>query len=243
MRTPESPALPAVSWIGDHHLLLTFAKDAPPEALWSIAHHLTRHPPLHVNSITPAECSILLTLDARALSAATHDPSTDIAQYINTLAHTASTSQQPEIHQQEINNQEIPVCYEPNYAPDLADVALICNIQPEDVPRLHAQAPHRVRFLGFMPGFAYIDGLPPSLSVPRLPAPRTRVPAGSVAIAGNRTGIYPFDVPGGWRIIGRTPLKMFDAQRTPAALLTPGDRVRFVPISAHRFAQLAEGAQ
>ncbi len=130
---------------------------------------------------------------------------------------------------------EIPVCYDVELAPDLADVAAHAGIDPGEVTRLHAAAQYRVCFLGFTPGFPYLMGLPERLATPRLPTPRRRVPAGSVAIGGAQAGIYPFDTPGGWRLIGRTPLRMFDLRRDPPALVAPGDSLRFVPISSREF--------
>jgi KipI family sensor histidine kinase inhibitor len=112
----------------------------------------------------------------------------------------------------------------------------------DQIVALHSGAEHVVRFLGFAPGFAYIAGLPTALVVPRLDSPRVRVPAGSVGIAADRTGIYPREGPGGWRLIGRTPLKMFDVEREPAALLRAGDRVRFVPIDEARFRTMDDGS-
>lgn len=125
---------------------------------------------------------------------------------------------------------EIPVRYGGELGPDLADVARHAGLPPERVIELHASATYLVYFLGFSPGFPYLGGLPPELATPRLPAPRRRVPAGSVAIGGSQAGIYPMDSPGGWRLIGRTPLTLFDAQADPPARLAMGDRVRFVPI-------------
>jgi KipI family sensor histidine kinase inhibitor len=124
---------------------------------------------------------------------------------------------------------EIPVCYGGEFGPDLDAVARHAGLTPERVVELHASAEYLVYFLGFSPGFPYLGGLPPELAIPRLEAPRTRVPAGSVAIGGSQTGIYPVESPGGWRIIGRTPARLFDPQASPPALLAMGDRLRFVP--------------
>jgi KipI family sensor histidine kinase inhibitor len=129
---------------------------------------------------------------------------------------------------------EIPVHYGGECGPDLADVAGHAGLPPERVIELHSSASYLVYFLGFSPGFPYLGGLPPELATPRLAAPRTRVPAGSVAIGGSQAGIYPMESPGGWRIIGRTALALFDAQASPPALLAMGDRVRFVPIREGR---------
>ncbi|HEV2235461.1 MAG TPA: 5-oxoprolinase subunit PxpB [Ktedonobacterales bacterium] len=123
----------------------------------------------------------------------------------------------------------IPVHYGGADGPDLEPLARELGLAPADVVRLHAGAEYRVYFLGFIAGFPYLGGLPPALAAPRLPTPRTRVPAGSVGIAGQQTGLYPVASPGGWRLIGRTPATLFDPAADPPTLLRPGDRVRFVP--------------
>lgn len=125
---------------------------------------------------------------------------------------------------------EVPVVYD---GPDLPDVAAHCRLSVEEVVRLHTQTTYTVYMMGFLPGFAYLGKLPDALITPRLASPRTRVPAGSVAVAGAQTGIYPFDSPGGWRLIGRTALKPFDPQRTPPFLFAPGDTVRFVALDGN----------
>ena len=124
---------------------------------------------------------------------------------------------------------EIPVRYGGEDGPDLADVAALNDLRPDDVVELHAGTEYRVYFLGFAPGFAYLGPVPAQIATPRLDAPRQRIPAGSVGIAAEQTGVYPFELPGGWRIIGRTDLSMWDLRRDSPALLRPGDRVRFVP--------------
>jgi len=108
----------------------------------------------------------------------------------------------------------------------------------EEVVRLHTSATYRVCFLGFTAGFAYLGGLPEALNAPRLATPRRAVAAGSVGIAGSQTGIYPAETPGGWRLIGRTPLRMFDPQAQPPTRVQAGDRVRFVAIDRAEFEQL-----
>jgi inhibitor of KinA len=130
------------------------------------------------------------------------------------------------------------VCYGGEFGPDLSDAAALHNLTPEQAIEAHASATYTVCFLGFAPGFAYLGGLPDALATPRLPTPRRRVPAGSVGIAGHQTGVYPFSTPGGWRLIGRTPLKMFRPDREAMCLLAIGDRVRFTPVSRERFTAL-----
>ncbi len=123
---------------------------------------------------------------------------------------------------------DIPVVYGGEYGPDLEGVAERAGFDPEEVARRHAAATYRVYLVGFAPGFAYLGGLDPALATPRLEAPRPRVAAGSVGIAGNQTGVYPAELPGGWRIIGRTPAALWDPDREPPSLLRPGQAVRFI---------------
>jgi len=123
---------------------------------------------------------------------------------------------------------EIPVAYGGEYGPDLEAVAALTGHTPDEVVEIHSSAEYLVYFLGFSPGFPYLGGMPESIAAPRLETPRKRVPAGSVAIGGRQTGVYPIASPGGWRIIGRTPLRLFDPDADPPVLLQMGDRVRFV---------------
>jgi len=129
----------------------------------------------------------------------------------------------------------IPVVYGGSYGPDLDYVAKFCQITPEEVVRLHCSKPYHIYMIGFMPGFPYMGELPEALVTPRLKTPRLSVPAGSVAIAQRQTGIYPMESPGGWQIIGRTPVQLFDPEKEPAALLQMGDLVQFYPISEKEF--------
>lgn len=122
---------------------------------------------------------------------------------------------------------EIPVRYGGEWGPDLEEVAALHGISADEVVRLHTEAEYRVHLIGFVPGFPYLGGLSPRLHTPRRDSPRTAVPAGSVGIGGGQTGIYPAESPGGWRLIGRTPLALFDPRRDPPALLRAGDLVRF----------------
>lgn len=124
---------------------------------------------------------------------------------------------------------ELRVAYGGADGPDLADVASRTGLAERDVVRLHAAETYRVLVLGFAPGFPYLGLVPAALELPRRVTPRVRVPAGSVAIAGRQTGVYPFESPGGWHVIGRTDAALWDSLREPTALLAPGDRVRFVP--------------
>lgn len=133
---------------------------------------------------------------------------------------------------------EIAVCYGAAFGPDLARVASRAKLSPEDVVRRHAAAEYWVAMVGFAPGFPYLVGLPAELATPRLAKPRTAVPAGSVGIAGAQTGIYPLATPGGWNLIGRTALKLFDPSAAQPARLQVGDRVKFRAVSAEQFARM-----
>jgi KipI family sensor histidine kinase inhibitor len=133
----------------------------------------------------------------------------------------------------------IPVCYEAEYAPDLAEVAAHSKLPTEEVIRLHSSETYAVYFLGFSPGFAYMGVLPPVLRIPRLGTPRTHVAAGSVAIAEEQTAVYPVDSPGGWRLIGRTPIRIFDPEVPQPSRFQTGDRVRFVPIDRETFSDMS----
>jgi inhibitor of KinA len=130
---------------------------------------------------------------------------------------------------------EIPVCYEQECGPDLAEVAQRAGLTPAAVIERHQSAEYRVEAIGFVPGFAYLGGLDASLHTPRRATPRAAVPRGSVGIGGAQTGIYALETPGGWNLIGRTPLMLFDPQRPQPALLRAGDRVRFRAIPAEEF--------
>jgi inhibitor of KinA len=131
---------------------------------------------------------------------------------------------------------EIPVCYGGEGGADLADVAAQAGLSSEDVVALHAGSAYLVQAIGFAPGFAYLGGLPAKIHTPRRPTPRTVVPAGTVGIGGAQTGVYPLMTPGGWNLIGRTPLRLFEGGRHEPALLRAGDRVTFRAINAEEFA-------
>ena len=137
---------------------------------------------------------------------------------------------------------EIPVCYGGKHGVDLDAAAAELGLTPDALVERHAAPLYTVAMIGFAPGFPYLDGLDPALALPRLATPRSRVPAGSVGIGGAQTGIYPRESPGGWRLLGRTPLTLFDPDTDPPSRLLPGDRVRFVAIDEAAFAALARDA-
>ena len=133
---------------------------------------------------------------------------------------------------------EIPVCYDPEFGHDLAGLAQTKNLTTSELVAMHSGGTYRVHCIGFTPGFPFMSGLPPALATPRRPVPRTEIAAGSVAIGGAQTGIYPRKSPGGWHVVGRTPLRLFDVTANPPSLLATGDRVTFQQISRDEFEKL-----
>ena len=132
----------------------------------------------------------------------------------------------------------IPVCYGADFGPDLPGVARFARMTEDEVVALHAAGTYHVFMLGFVPGFAYLGSVDPRIAAPRHTTPRVRVPPGSVGIAGAQTGIYPAETPGGWQLIGRTPLKPFDIGRPDPFLMKPGDSVTFLPIDRAEYERL-----
>jgi len=188
---------------------------------------LELEPVAGVRNLHPAYCSLLVKFDALKFS---HEEMEGILRRF--LARL------DEVKLSEPRLVEIPVCYGGEFGPDLAEAAGLRGMTAAQVIELHSSVEYQVYFLGFVPGFAYLGELPKELVTPRLAAPRRKVPVGSVGIAANHTGVYPFATPGGWRLLGRTPIKMFRADREGLSLLAIGDRVRFTPIDAQRFAAL-----
>jgi KipI family sensor histidine kinase inhibitor len=177
-----------------------------------------------LRNLHPGYASLLVDFEPRLL---THRDAAALIR--DTLAHhQADTMPAP-------RHIEIPVVYGGEHGPDLADVASHTGLSPERVIELHAAAEYFVYFVGFSTCFPYLGGLPAELATPRLSAPRKHVPVGSVAIGGPQAGVYPLDSPGGWRLIGRTPLRLFEPDNVPPPLLRMGDRVRFVPTAEARF--------
>ena len=173
-----------------------------------------------VTNVHPAYASILIDFDPLAVSPR------DMEFVVTRLYAQAAAAPLPEPRM-----VEIPVAYGGEYGPDLEAVAVLTGHTPEEVIALHSGAEYLVYFLGFSPGFPYLGGLPEAIAAPRLETPRKRVPAGSVAIGGRQTGVYPLASPGGWRIIGCTPLQLFRPDADPPVLLQMGDHVRFVPVA------------
>jgi inhibitor of KinA len=132
----------------------------------------------------------------------------------------------------------IPVCYGGEYGPDLEYVARHHNLTPEEVISIHSEGEYLAYMIGFAPGFPFLGGLSEKIATPRRPSPRTSIPAGSVGIAGMQTGVYPISTPGGWQLIGQTPVKLFLPKQNPPSLLQAGDIVKFEPISKEEYQEM-----
>lgn len=222
----------AISPLGESALLLRLG-DRIDAALNRRVHALAarlraRHPAWLVD-IVPAYASLALHLDADAF-AADADPLTEAETWLRLRLDEGDDDDAPAT----ARLVEIPVRYGGEDGPDLPGLAQAAGLSESETIVRHTQPEYGVAMLGFAAGFPYLLGLDPRLATPRHAAPRTRVPAGSVAIGGAQTGVYPRDGPGGWQLIGRTDLVLFDPAREPPALLAPGDSVRFVAIDADR---------
>jgi KipI family sensor histidine kinase inhibitor len=182
-----------------------------------------QHDP-RIRNLHPGYASLLIDFDPLRL---THE---ELAATVRELARTSAFEAG-----KSADTVTIPVCYDVDFGPDLQDVAQHAGLSVEEVVRLHSSPTYLVWFLGFSPGFAYLGGLPEVLHTPRLATPRPSVAGGSVGIAGGQTGIYPVDSPGGWKLIGRTPLRMFDCEAMPPTRLHSGDRLRFSPVDRATF--------
>ncbi|HET7105315.1 MAG TPA: 5-oxoprolinase subunit PxpB [Candidatus Acidoferrum sp.] len=191
---------------------------------------LQREPIKWVRNIQPAYCSLLITFDASAVDHA------GVQAKLSELEKRAKKLPTPKPRV-----VDVPVCYGGEFGPDLEWVAAQRGLTPEKVVELHIGRSYHAYFLGFVPGFAYLGDLPEEIAVPRLETPRKEVAAGSVGIAGRQTAIYPFATPGGWRLIGTTPLELFQKEREPMGMIAIGDQVKFRPIPRSEFLAMRRG--
>jgi KipI family sensor histidine kinase inhibitor len=208
----------------DRSLLVSFGEEISLEMHRQVARLTRRLAGVRgILNLHPAFCSVLIDFDCRLRTHAEIEALVQerLAGPEDAAAEAARTV-------------EIPVCYGGETGPDLEDVARHCRRSAADVVELHAAAEYVVYFVGFSTCFPYLGGLPPELATPRLSSPRKHVPEGSVAIGGSQAGVYPLASPGGWRLIGRTARRLFDAHAEPPGLLRMGDRVRFVPVREAR---------
>lgn len=227
--------------LGDSAVLIRVAEnfdDAPEEALSKV---LAAKRGLEMAQIpgaieiAPAYTTVALFYDpVRAIDAGAS--AEDVVGWIEQRIRKAlSDSKENRSDQAGKSLLEIPVCYETEFAPDLEEVARHAGLDWKEVVDLHCGAEYRVHCVGFTPGFPFLGGLSRKIATPRRDVPRKEIPAGSVAIGGKQAGIYPIKSPGGWNVIGRTPLRLFDPEKDPPSLLRAGDRVRFRAITREEF--------
>lgn len=205
-------------WVGERALLRTFGGDDLPtanRAALGLHRDIVALAAGEIEDVVPGARSLLVVLRAGA------EPSAAILEILEGQPSPSTSPSSGPVAQ-------IAVRYGGDDGPDLADVAQLSGLSEREVVERHADVEYVVGFIGFSPGFPYLLGMPPELATPRLESPRVRVAPGSVGIGGPYTGIYPTATPGGWRLIGRCDVELFDASRDPPALLSPGDRVRFV---------------
>ncbi|HEY0660923.1 MAG TPA: 5-oxoprolinase subunit PxpB [Lysobacter sp.] len=229
-------ASPAIEALADDAWLLQFGDtiDAATNArVHALAATVRAPAPAWLRDLVPGYASLGVFFDTTAVSA---DHARDWL-----LRQVAALPDEGVVEKNQ-RTIEIPVVYGGEFGPDLESAAMELGLSPQTLAQRHAAGEYVVAMIGFAPGFPYLSGLDPALALPRLATPRTLVPAGSVAIGGAQTGIYPRESPGGWRLLGRTPLTLFDPYRTMPALLSPADRVRFRAIDSDEFAQLARDA-
>ena len=199
------------------------------ERVLQLLRSIEKKPPVWLRNLQPAYCSLLVSFDACRADHA--EVEATIRKYEGRAKSTRALKRK---------TVEIPVCYGDEFGPDLEEVAKIHGLTTTRVIELHCSRTYQAYFLGFAPGFTYLGDLPEEIGTPRLANPRREVPAGSVGIAAKQTGIYPFSTPGGWRLLGRTPLPIFRANRKPMQLISIGDRIRFRPISRKQFLAWSE---
>ncbi len=218
--------------VGDSALLVVFEQRIALEIGAAVAALNTRVLAANIPGVgetVPAFASLMVTYDPLVTD---YDTAAVALQKLANAPDTDSAAESGRL-------VTIPVCYGGEFGPDLPFVAQHTGLSEQEVIALHAGRDYRIYMLGFLPGFPYLGGLDERLFTPRLPTPRTAIPAGAVGIGGEQTGIYPIASPGGWQLIGRTPLKLFD----PAAGTLPyaaGDRIRFQPITRAEFDALAQ---
>lgn len=228
----KSEKSPVCRIAGDTGLLVEFGEGIDPdvnEKVRALADSVRKKPLNGIIEIIPTYRSLLFVYDPERIRPA------QLTDYIETLDSNIENSMA-----RGFKVVEIPVCYGGEYGPDMETVKKSAGLSIEEVIQLHSRPEYLIYMVGFTPGFPFLGGLEKRLFTPRLTTPRTLVPEGSVGIANNQTGIYPVASPGGWQIIGRTPLKLFAPHREPPFLYKAGDRIKFVPISRERYEHLMQ---
>lgn len=219
---------PTISPVGDCAISIDFGQVIDPKINRQIRQIIEQIKDLQLDGIielVPTYCALLVQYDAMVYSYS------DICRILEPTLQESVTDSANEL----VTIVEIPTVYGGEFGPDLGFVASHNHLSEAEVVSIHSGTDYLVYMLGFIPGFTYLGGMDPRIATPRLSSPRTLIPAGSVGIAGEQTGTYPSDSPGGWQIIGRTPVTMYDMSKKQAALLQAGDYVRYVPIDENEF--------
>ncbi|HZK10101.1 MAG TPA: 5-oxoprolinase subunit PxpB [Clostridia bacterium] len=217
---------------GDSSIVMEFGKIISPQInlqVQNMARAITKAQKTYILETIPTYRSLLINYDPLEVS---------FKLLVAELSELMLTISKEEA--KKIRIVEIPVFYGGDYGPDLDFVAKHNKISPEEVVDIHSSRDYLVYMLGFTPGFPYLGGMDERISAPRLTTPRIEIPPGSVGIAGSQTGIYPLASPGGWQLIGCTPVQLYDPLAEPPALLKAGDYVRFLPIKKEEFSQIKE---
>ncbi|WP_227394722.1 5-oxoprolinase subunit PxpB [Jeotgalibacillus aurantiacus] len=223
--------------LGDQAVLLEFEQEVSPEILSDVQcvyQEIKSDAPEWLIEAVPAYASITVHYDLKQLL----DAESAEAVVIGFLKEKVAASKNSDPPEQRV--VRIPVCYGGEYGPDLKEVADCHQLTPDEVVKRHTDGDYTVYMLGFAPGFPYIGGLDASIATPRKKNPRSAIPAGSVGIAGQQTGVYSIETPGGWQIIGRTPEKLFDMTKNPSFLLRAGDKIEFYPITEKEYEEWQE---
>ena len=219
---------PTISPVGDCAISIDFGQVIDPKINRQIRQIIEQIKDLQLDGIielVPTYCALLVQYDAMVYSYS------DICRILEPTLQESVTDSANEL----VTIVEIPTVYGGEFGPDLGFVASYNHLSEAEVVSIHSGTDYLVYMLGFIPGFTYLGGMDPRIATPRLSSPRTLIPAGSVGIAGEQTGTYPSDSPGGWQIIGRTPVTMYDMSKEQAALLQAGDYVRYVSIDENEF--------
>ena len=217
---------------GDSSILLQFGSTIDPAINRKIAATVQLMREQHINGVTdviPAFCSLLINYDPRVIS---YEQIKRRMEALVKIDVTAGDTRKRVF--------EIPVCYGGEYGPDIQNIADHAGMSVEEVIQIHTSRDYLIYMLGFLPGFTYLGGLDERIHTPRLANPRIRIPAGSVGIGGSQTGIYPMDSPGGWQLMGMTPVKTYDPDREVPILVEAGDYIRFVAIDEDEFHRIKE---
>lgn len=219
---------PTISPVGDRAISIDFGQVIDPTINRHIRQTIERIKELQLEGIielVPTYCALLVEYDAMLYSYS------EICNIIEPTLEEGMANTTNEL----VTVVEVPTVYGGEFGPDLSFVASHNHLSEDEVISIHSGTDYLVYMLGFIPGFTYLGGMDLRIATPRLSSPRTLIPAGSVGIAGEQTGTYPSDSPGGWQIIGRTPVTMYDMSKAQAALLNAGDYVRYVPIDESEF--------